>query len=288
MKPMKDSICANDTFSIDRFGNYLKKFMTENHKTLLLYAVIIFVIPILFDLLVPYFSNYSDYREVHPWNTPGEDPLWDAFSGFLCFTFSLIGCISASMSFKSMSGKRVRISTLTNPASRLEKFLTYIIVFLAGYVIVFFLGIVVAEALRILSVNMFVSNPQNLYFMPLGRILTLGIAFESSLSGSTWSTLMFGVIFTYFAIFTLGSIVFERRSFALTFVTLLLLTCVIQLVGFSSITAMGRNIQPRFDFINNWSMTGVWVLRGLFAIIILGLYALSYLRFKESEIINRW
>lgn len=197
--------------------------------------------------------------------------------------FTVFGCIAGSMMFGGMSTPRQRLSVLMTPASALEKYAARWVTYVIGYILAFVILFVAADVLNYVIFRVFVHSDN---FIPA----FLGTLRPECYDGFYWG--IFGGIYLIFtSLFALGSILWPRKALLKTFFTLAVIVIVYWMIAYWTISIVPAaasgggyiisNVQVTAAHINNIAFTGALVMAIL-------LYVLTYYRFKESEIIDRW
>lgn len=276
-------------FDAGRFNIGFRKMIMENGKRLMLYGLIVVAVPVLFSILMPYYSDYylySDYMTSND-STGAEDPMWPIMIGFYFFSMVVFASISGSLMFSSMASKEGRTSMLTSPNSVFEKFLMQFIIYFVIFFIVYFCAMIIGDWLRVFSCKLMAENPSMVKPMGLKYMLSLG--WSDSLdeeAASIIPTMSYWGCALSIAIFSLGSAVWPKNSFVKTFAFLIAMQMVMGLVAVTSFSVfIHSSFKPRFDLEVNEIMMLINVIS---AILFTGFYLLAYRRFTESEIINRW
>lgn len=281
----------NNTFSISRFGLLVKRDILQNWKKYLLQVTALF--GVIFIIFMWYsYSQYS-YRNI----TYGGE-VWDGMEDFLrrvnkqlitngiiVFVIGLL--ISASMMMDPISSKRKRADYLTFPCSSLEKYLSRFLIRIIGFVVVFFVSFWLVDFVRVGVYS--VIHPQfDIEFLDLGWLIDTGEG-RGILIDIGGFTAALTVYTSVVAFFTLGSTFWQKNVLVkniVAVVAVIFLYC-----GFVYVIA---NVGITDD--NHWyNYVLIDKLRDPFIPIVLFfgtlsifLWVLSYFRFKETEIINRW
>ncbi|MCM1504294.1 MAG: hypothetical protein NC127_03755 [Muribaculum sp.] len=254
---------------LQNFGYTFRKYLRENMKSLLIKSAGLLAILCIVALWIGYLYNTDERYEAYDC-AHGNELI------FFTIILMFVALASASGSMSIMSTKEDRVSTLMVPSTMLSKFITVWIVNVPLAVAVFIAFAFVADLVRFLVYAPFVSVT--------GARVEI---FSLSEIGHDSANVFFIILVIGQAVFMLGSTIWNKRAFLMTIVALVLTGAVCVLLarlGFSLTVADspyyytdGPNIEPQ------WWMA--WVPA---CIVSLGLYVLTYFRFKESEIINRW
>lgn len=271
----------SDVFSWTRFAAFFRAHVRVNRQQILSGCLMVFIGIFVTFCIGEIFNKWRIYLLPSP-----VDPMWNdmAFKAmFLLFLFTTLG---ASVMFSSMSNKSSRLSTLVLPASSLEKFLTYFLVYIVGTAIVFCISVFLADLLRVAWISLFTPYGSEASLCPLNYWLF----HDRNPSDSDYC--VFSVIFSMFvtlqALFALGSILWKKLSFIKTTGALFAINMVISMSVMWMITHffpygfMSSDLEPE-------TSVATAVKIGLAGIAVAALiYWLTYARFREDEIIDRW
>lgn len=274
-------------FNMSRFNIGLRKMLIENGKRLALYAIILAAAPILFAVLVPYFSDYSAYSSYQLEYLIGkDDPMWSVMLIWFIFGLFVFGAIAGSLMCSAMSSKEGRTSMLTSPNSMTEKFLIQFLIYIVGFIVIYFCATFIADWLRVLTCKLMAEEPQLVRPMPLSYLVTFGYDFEADEYDRIIVPLTYWSAAVLVSVFALGSSVWPKNSFVKTFAFLLGLQIVITII---EVTAFSIMLPHPFDIRFHPTPGQVCMMINIgSAVMMLGFYALAFRRFTESEIINRW
>ena len=250
----------NNIFSPARFGRLVIKYLTEDRIRIRYILVTSLVAVMVFAFFVGFMNIYNGHVRI------------DEELGYFTFLIVVLGLVITSGVFRSMSDPVTALRTLMVPASQFEGFLVRWIAVVPGFIIWMLLCCFFADAVRMLI---------GLILTDEGHMLPWGDIFSGSYAAVFWpENNLYYFLLTYFfsqSFFLLGSIVWKRRHFQKTFIALSFITLVYFLSGvvFSGF----------YGSVGNLSV-GLSVAFAIIAIFVN--YALTYLRFRESDIINRW
>lgn len=271
-------------FSFPRFKSYLRCYTATNAKPLLLCAAGILICWLLLALLPAMVGiNNVIYYQSDIW-----DPAWKVeATGGLIIAF-IFAALSGSRFFDSMHGRLRAQHTLLLPASQFEKFLSYFLIYIVGFVAVFVASGFLADWIRVGYVHL---------FCPWAVATTHPISFDRLFSATGWNDepiiryvtcLIYLGFFWQLAVFTLGSILWQKHCFWKTVGALFLLQ-----IAFNVCFAIGDNIFGG-DYDGMFKVTeeqikgvivGFNVLLGVLEVFVIWL---SYKRFTETDMIERW
>lgn len=248
---------SSETFNFKRFKHLAVNHFTQNAKKTGLYTLAIFGVMIIWSI----FNGASAYSQIN--SVDNEIALFIA-------SLFIFGCLWASLSFSDMGSRSGRKLTLMLPASMAEKFILRWILTVPAFLVLFLIASFFSDIARVLTQPDELSRMNYHYF----------IQFFSS---KRMIVFIFVEFLFFQSIFFLGSIVWPKLSalktlatlFIFVFVVFLLSGLIRQIVADTTISA---NL---FDPKSWWTIT-------FFLVATIYIYALSYMRFKESEIIQRW
>lgn len=290
----------NDIFSPSRFWDYVKLYAGENKKKLLQWIAAIVGVLIFGAAIQPVLKGV--------YNAPlSYDPMWDREMAMFWPVLFIIICASAASTFISYDSKLKRISGLSFPVSNLEKFFTYVLIYCIGVYVIFLVGFYVADYLRVWTAPIYAAPGCVIEPMPLKYFLCFGEDYETiSESGniminqSTYlaAMLSFMGMITLQAFFVLASSIWPKASFRKGFLAIIGITIALNVILFFSFQLVNKIYGPitvfrfkelimhadRFITFEGFITTGYIV--GI--VLTLGMYILSYFRFKEMESIERW
>ena len=264
----------NNVFSPVRFAGLVKKMIRENWRELAMSLVMLEGLLLIMMILIT--AGMS----------PREEDSLDLSAAMLeggKVTFTIFGCIAGSMMFGGMASPRQRLPVLMTPASALEKYTARWVIYVVGYVVSFALLFVAADVLNYVIFS--VLPPSDNFVVPLLGTLRCGC-----LDNFHWG--MYGCVYLIFtSLFALGSVLWPKRALLKTFFALAVI-----LAAYWSIAYWGMSIAPQSYtsggyIIENVEVTASVVNRFAFAVGVVSaviFYVLTYYRFKESEIIDRW
>ena len=271
-------------FDSARFGTYFRCYTATNGRRLALYAAITLLIWLMVCILPYALTFFSDYLYATP-----VDPAWrgEANWGFLLLL--VLGACSATQLYSSLHRPGARVGVLTLPASGLEKFLTWFIIYFLGFIVVFYVSAFLADLARVGLVRAFAAAPE------AARPITPRVLFafgsdvplsEYKASDAIQLVLFYGMALLTFASFTLGSSIFSKNAFIKTACSIAILNTVLGYVAFLSFKVFFKG-----GFVaSNFETTGatVWAIGATLAVLSAFFIWLSYLRFKEIDNVDRW
>lgn len=262
---------AMEIFSIKRFGLVMARDLRENMRSLLIRYVGLLVALCVISLLIGYNYNLGDWPEDEV--LIRECPI---------FSFILFGLAMAyaSNTMAMMSTKETRLSTLMLPASMLEKFVSAWIINVPVFVALYIGFAYFADFVRYVVFKFFVET-QN-------AVSTFSFSAIDVPSEVIQVFFMFLIVGQ--SMFVLGGTIWYKRAFLKMLIVLVAIGIVYNILFWNGYT-IGLGDTQLEPFSRAYSeeepdiMWKAWVMTIVFS---LGIYVLSYFRFKGSEIINRW
>lgn len=250
----------NITFNIFRFFNVLKKDLIEYRKTLLSLAIISAISMVVVALLVYLVPDYLDYTEINK-------TVFSLFLLYVMFSFSVM--TARFMGYK-LSRQEPKLSYLMLPASYLEKFMS-----------VFFITLFIIP-LTILC-PLFLGYEFIFLTLKMGyEPGLLPINLNMFMNGLEISVLYFIIMFiTTHNLFLFTSFIFRKSVFVKS-VSIYIL--IIAIAYFICYFILGKPTQ--FNSTGNDSLESGWFSWVSMLVQIILVYVLSYMRFKETEIIE--
>ncbi len=289
----------NQVLSLRRLGIFLKKYLIENKKNIILSCLSIIGLPILLIVLYTYTTG------IYNINFKFIDPAWDYELRVFSIMLTIWAFLFGSKVYAILANKNRRIEYLTSPASNLEKFLTTFIIYIIGFTSLAIISFFIADWLRVLIVPLYAPEAHPAC-IPLKFILTFGNYNPNSPNyqdingvldnnGFLLFTIWITTTLTGQAFFTLGSSVWPKNPVVKSLCASIVITSILiilYILGMKIIMgdSHGFILRPYFSsLLKNIGQTGfIWLKYGIDAVILIYTYWLSYLRFKEIETINRW
>lgn len=277
----------NQTFDFGRFGAYMRKYVAENRTPLLTLGAIALFLPMVLINLTIYAFGWGTWQA--PFSVADYDFNWRYEIIFFLVLLYIMAMISGARLYSSLATKQSRIALFGCPASNLEKSLAGFLIYVVGFFIVAYAGGLLADAVRVWIGRAFFAdsmNPAPLY-LPFHGLFFFGEmpAVESYISSPL------GNIFFLQAVFILGTTVWPRHSVVKTVIFGMVFNIVVStLAGWGYFLFFHGHAALRLENVD-MSVTpagAAALIFGLEAIFTIGLYLLSYFRFKEWEVIQRW
>lgn len=284
---------TSDTFSFNRFREYFTFYVTSNKRKLILGSTLVLIITFFFFLFILYNGGIDRYDYDYRENTfSGYDPFWSYGHGTTLMLAFIFMALAGAMMYGAMARKKERLNTLSLPASQAEKFLTWWVIYVPLALAVILCSFWIVEVLRVVWMNLFTPYGDLAKIMPLKNLWSFTypslVEYTSETPGKV-AFIVYSLLIFCSSLFALGSILFHKISFIKTVIAIFVLGVVYSLaliIGKSAFLVEGYGMaEERFDMgFSNDS----YLLFGIFILIGIGLYFLSYVRFREDEIINRW
>lgn len=286
---------GNNILSLPRLSKYAAAYIYNTRRQLLALIAIMFGLTLLFTLTVP---KLSDCYNI-PSYIPGVDRMWGVEMNFFKGMLLAFAAVCAARMFGIYAGKSGKIRNLMFPASEIEKFLTYFFIYIVGFYIVFIISTFFADFIRVLVYRHTSVANATVSTIPIKYILTNGwseIVTHTNFSGAeimrihiyNFNSFM-NLVLIVQAFFALGSSIWQKNTILKTGLAgiIILIVCFI-LLALGIEVFFSNYLQMKYRF--NWGeIETIMAIIDIFVIgITLFMYWLSFLRFKEMEVINRW
>jgi len=278
----------NNVFNWKRFILVLMKDVKENGRSRLIrHLAITGTIAALFVWMgIQAYEDFYLYPRMVSYDLfwPTVEPLY--FLGFLVF-----GCITASLLFGNMTTKAEKHQVLTLPASDLEKFLSRWLIYMVIYPLLFIVSLEIADAIRVLILNPFFGKDQLVSLFPLSILWGNRPEEMNTMVGEYQEFMILAGFYCILAsAFALGSAIWHKNAAAKTLLVGLIILLCFAFMGYLLIECIFNDQRNFGEGVNINLSKGPWLYITLFieACITLVLNILTYFRFKESEIIERW
>lgn len=287
----------NNILSFSRFSRYIVAYLYNTRRQLLAMSAIILGLSLLFTLGVPALSDVYDTPSLFP----GIDRMWGVEMNFFNVLLLVFAAVCAAKIFGIYSGKSGKIRNLMFPASTFEKFLTYFLIYVIGFYLVFMFCTFFADFMRVLIYKHTAIEGATVRPIPLDYILSSGVS-ESVKDGFRISDeeemrkYMFefnsfmGLVLITQAFFALGSSIWQKNTrlkTTLAGIAILSGSIFLAALGFEVFFKNIYGINLRYRL--NWNFETIITVFDIIVITItLFMYWLSFRRFKEMEVINRW
>ena len=262
----------SNSFSISRLGMLFKQDYIENYRQLFLSSgFIVLLLSVVYILICANCRYYAD-------DSIFNSNMKHHSIGWLVAVFIISGMIAGSSMFSSMRRSAGRLSTLMVPASQLEKFIERWLVAVPGYIIVFALAAFVADLIRIGFCEWILDRS--------ATAITLSDIFDGvyPLPRKIATALLLFMFAQSF--FVLGSIVWQKLAVVKTFWVLVAIGAFYAAVA-GWIMYTFQNPELNYSTAGSMFDNDTLIYTGI-AIATLFNYGTAYMRFRESEIINRW
>lgn len=285
---------TSDTFSFKRFREYFTFYVMSNRRKLILGSALVVIITFLFILFLLYSGGMDSYRDHFRWNNfyRDYDPFWGYSQGASLMLTFLFMALAGAMMYGSVARKKERLNTIELPASQTEKFLTWWVIYVPMALAVILCSLWVVEVLRVVWMHLFTPFGGFAKIMPLKDLWSFSLPsmeiLEPDMSGMVAFVAYCMLIFCS-SLFALGSILFHKISFIKTVVAGFVLGVIysfVYIIGKAAFLGeVYEAVEERYDIgFSNDS----YLLFGIFLLLGIGVYLLSYVRYREDDIINRW
>lgn len=268
---------VTNNISFARIGELLRKDFKEQWKTYSLYVLILLAIICIMEFILVSANHCSI------------DMYYKETPHIYIFGIMIFSCVAGSLMFSDMSSKEKITRVIMTPALYSEKFIARWIIYVPLFFICFYAFVYFGDIVRYmlcaifnkLTLDVFTDNEirnilstDNPFLSPL-FVTSLGLLFQS--------------------IFILGSVIFRKRALQKTFAVcfcawLLLMFSMHGMAVFNANHLAGEHFyreisREELDLMQYHSM---YIQSCIFMVVTIFMWILSYFRFKESEIINRW
>lgn len=271
-------------FSLPRFMNLCRKEMVENWRSNVLRMVLMYGVM----AVVMVWNGYFEYRYWHSGQI--EDPAWTFL--LVVFIWSLwgFGCLSASFTMEKMKTKTSRTSMLMIPATPFEKFFSRWFVFTVVFLVIFLISYKLADYTRFIIYSLAYPEEKD-FIIPVDLSHLVGerkTYYTLCRTGLQFGALLSAYFFVQ-SLFVLGSSIWPKNSFLKTFAS----GTVIAIVYFLLAVFMSKMFLENGNYYSENVFTGMSEDTAMSIMIVVGIFftlmnwTLAYLRFKESEIVNR-
>lgn len=271
-------------FSLPRFMNLCRKEMVENWRSNVLRMVLMYGVM----AVVMVWNGYFEYRYWHSGQI--EDPAWTFL--LVVFIWSLwgFGCLSASFTMEKMKTKTSRTSMLMVPATPFEKFFSRWFVFTVVFLVISLISYKLADYTRFIIYSLAYPEEKD-FIIPVDLSHLVGerkTYYTLCRTGLQFGALLSAYFFVQ-SLFVLGSSIWPKNSFLKTFAS----GTVIAIVYFLLAVFMSKMFLENGNYYSENVFTGMSEDTAMSIMIVVGIFftlmnwTLAYLRFKESEIVNR-
>ncbi len=288
---------ASPRFSLHRFGALMSRYLQSEGRTLLLTLLVVLGV-----LVVIFLLNIMDGSYSYP-NPDAKDPAWSGECLAMEILFTVFAACCGGMMFSGMATREQRLALLTLPGSMTEKFLVRFVIYVPLAIVAFPVCAWIADAVRYLAVLTCIDGrvvePR---LMPLDYMLTFGNVVLPGTESAPWTQNVnpaihrlnlawyalsgWGVVLTTGAIFSMGSLIFPRKSIIKTAVACYVVSMALGLLWWASAAIFGLTdgVPDSGD-----PTMGRLIVRGaVMAAVVILLYWWCYARFCEDEVVERW
>lgn len=271
-------------FSLPRFMNLCRKEMVENWRSNVLRMVLMYGVM----AVVMVWNGYFEYRYWHSGQI--EDPAWTFLLVVFIWSLRGFGCLSASFTMEKMKTKTSRTSMLMVPATPFEKFFSRWFVFTVVFLVIFLISYKLADYTRFIIYSLAYPEEKD-FIIPVDLSHLVGerkTYYTLCRTGLQFGALLSAYFFVQ-SLFVLGSSIWPKNSFLKTFAS----GTVIAIVYFLLAVFMSKMFLENGNYYSENVFTGMSEDTAMSIMIVVGIFftlmnwTLAYLRFKESEIVNR-
>ena len=280
-------------FSCSRFADYFTLYIASYRRKLLFASLQIFIVTFIFYMFLFYTGGESSYQNLLQRGIVTDaDPFWGAQTQFNFIFAFIFSALAGFWMFGATSSKKSRLMTFEIPASQMEKFFTWWLIYLPIFLVVMFVCFFLADLLRIIWLKIGTEYGDYAHLLPFKNLLDFNTpSLNSGLTSGNDRILtisIYCVIVLMNSLFAVGSIYFHKLSFLKTVASLfvgLIIFSLLMSAGIKVFFGTAHSITSRLssDESTSWTVTAPVI-----GIICIYLYWLCYARFKETEIINRW
>jgi len=293
---------SGQSFDFLRFKTYFRAYSTANSRKLMLAAASCLIIWAFVCVVVQFLSDFEVYESIAVSVAAGylpmgylDDPYWEVEYVAGGIMMVVLATLAGSTMFSAMHGKGNRQTLLTTPASILEKYLTYFLIYIVGFFVVFYASYFIADVLRVMVVEMFSPYGEYAKLVPVRYIFDFNI--ETSIDDKPIYTTIFlsmyySAVLSLIATFSLGSILWQKASYLKTLCAMALIQVALSIIAvFSFRLFIGSNsfnaISLGFMYPSGSALQNIgYILAGL--VFPAFLFWLGYRRFKDTDLIERW
>lgn len=272
---------------------YPKLFLVTNARKLLMMLGITYIFTTILLVFNLYATERYFYEERHPVNSlldSTRDLLWSSECEIMTFIAFVVTIIAGSMMFGALTDRRSRLNTLEVPASQRDKFLTWFIVYLPLNIVSLWICFYLAQITRVCWTLLFTDFGSYAHIIPFHRVILLQGDFILHLSDLYEVLPTYGVMIFINSLFALGGVFFPKLSFLKTAIFSSIISSILglaALLGHFTFFGLNANTEVRFQFLNSFQERD-YMITGCLLFGALCCYLLSYYRFKQTEIIDRW
>lgn len=192
------------------------------------------------------------------------------FASMLLY-LGIYACMRCSLMFSSMKSARGRIATLMNPATSGDKFMARWTINFPVLDLTLIAAFWLSEAVRMWCFGLFHPDLTTTWFS-ISEVLRQ----ETYLSLAT----VLSVVTVFQSFFGFGAILWPRRSAVKTLLMLWIIGLLLSIIGFNVL----NHYIPTTD---TDLAAGLWIILTVNCFVSLVLWALTYMRFSESDVVDR-
>lgn len=281
----------NNIFDFKRFGLVIEKDIQERSKHYLLLFVLMLGVIAVVSTLITYFYSPVELNEMELLE------LNKSLIIVILIFFAALGCIVASSMMEPMNSKAKRISYLSFPASDFEKFLSRWLIVTVGYILLFIIAVFVADALRVGFCSLiFIRSPIPWIDWTFIAGHNDTVYYSSFVFSEVYYLhLAFSIFLFSQSLYVLGATFWTRFSFIKTYFAKQVLGVLFLVLCYIAIVVSYDKIDDFFNVLHYLQSGSPEQVRTIVSAVSAVLYGstilnwgLAFMRFKESEIINRF
>lgn len=261
---------VTNNFSIVRSLDVMKKIIVEQPRANIMKLILLFGVLSMISILVGTMSaeSYDTFTE-----SKVSDPAINIEIVFWTLLLFLFGSVYASTAFSKLSTRSGRISMISLPANSSEKFLAYWFIHTIVFLVLFAAAIEFADALRVAILKLVYPYSNSIHFIKLSNFL----------NNNPLPVITFYLMYQSF--FLLGSIVWPRFSFLKTYAALTIIGGIYLLTAIFFVPVTGHNGLVYVIRMNEIHIDKIITFTSI-AVCLVN-YGLTYLRIRETEVIDR-
>lgn len=143
---------SKNNFSLARFKMLMKREFTANRQQIMLQAMVMVGMIIAVEAFVTY-AIYADWKQSNIYyNGTPRDSSSNIILALWIMGLFLFATIAASFTCSPMSTKPGKINTFMTVGTPLEKYLSRVIIYTAGFLVIYFVGSAIVDAFRCLYI----------------------------------------------------------------------------------------------------------------------------------------
>lgn len=278
----------NQIFSSSRFALYLKKYWAENMSKIILSYAVLLAMALLYTVGLPWLKD--------TYLTPSHiDPMITNETLFFGIMFVIAASAFGTMFYSQLTTKHQRIALFTNPASQLEKFCTFFLIYVIGFIIVYIAAVFISDAVRVWIYSNYSDAEATIRYLSFKEFFSLGFSNDYDFINAnqeyerfkTFAISMQWIgVFSMLATFSLGCCVWPKNAFLKTFAFISVFQGAFTFMMILGMKCFKKDVVTIGSYADSWYY--IWGLQTISVVIIIFMFWLGYARFKEWEVIKRW